>query len=91
LIIIPAPVPVGRRGFTFPSLVRLFLEDSVPVYSYENPCLFISQFACPNNVRLYTGQIGQLIPMDEETAEQFRQLAKKMMEQAGSAQDEEGS
>jgi hypothetical protein len=53
LIIIPAPVPVGRRGFTFPSLVRLFLEDSAPVYSYENPCLFISQFACPNNVRLY--------------------------------------
>ena len=28
-------------------------------------------------------QIGQLVPMDEETAEQFRQLAKKMMEQAG--------
>ena len=27
-------------------------------------------------------QIGQLVPMDEETAEQFRQLAKKMMEQA---------
>ena len=28
-------------------------------------------------------QLGQLVPMDEETAEQFRQLAKKMMEQAG--------
>ena len=40
---------------------------------------------------IIAGQIGQLIPMDEETAEQFRQLAKKMMEQAGSAQDEEGS
>ena len=40
---------------------------------------------------MIAGQIGQLIPMDEETAEQFRQLAKKMMEQAGSAQDEEGS
>ena len=32
--------------------------------------------------RIIAGQIGQLIPMDEETAEQFRQLAKKMMEQA---------
>ena len=32
---------------------------------------------------MIAGQIGQLIPMDEETAEQFRQLAKKMMEQAG--------
>lgn len=62
MIIIPAPVPVGRRGFTFPSLVRLFLEDSVPVYSYENPCLFISQFACPNNVRLYTGDVELKIP-----------------------------
>jgi transposase-like protein len=62
LIIIPAPVPVGRRGFTFPSLVRLFLEDSAPVYSYENPCLFISQFACPNNVRLYTGDVELKIP-----------------------------
>ena len=40
---------------------------------------------------IIAGQIGQLIPMDEETAEQFRRLAKKMMEQAGSAQDEEGS
>ena len=28
-------------------------------------------------------QLGQLVPMDEETAEQFRQLAKKLMEQAG--------
>jgi len=32
---------------------------------------------------MIAGQIGQLVPMDEETAEQFRQLAKKMMEQAG--------
>ena len=28
------------------------------------------------------GQIGQILPMDEETAEQFRQLAKKMIKQA---------
>ena len=27
-------------------------------------------------------QIGQILPMDEETAEQFRQLAKKMIKQA---------
>ena len=32
---------------------------------------------------MIAGQLGQLVPMDEETAEQFRQLAKKMMEQAG--------
>ena len=40
---------------------------------------------------MIAGQIGQFVPMDEETAEQFRQLAKKMMEQAGGAQDEEES
>ena len=28
------------------------------------------------------GQIGQLLPMDEETIKQFQTLAKKMMEQA---------
>ena len=32
---------------------------------------------------MIAGQIGQLLPMDEETAEQFQQLAKRMMEQAG--------
>ena len=32
---------------------------------------------------MVAGQLGQLVPMDEETAEQFRQLAKKMMGQAG--------
>lgn len=32
---------------------------------------------------MIAGQIGQLVPMDEETAEQFQQLAKKMMEQVG--------
>ena len=32
---------------------------------------------------MIAGQIGQFVPMDEETAEQFRQLAKKMMGQAG--------
>lgn len=31
---------------------------------------------------MVAGQIGKIVPMDEETAEQFRQLAKKMMEQA---------
>ena len=34
---------------------------------------------------IVAGQLGQLVPMDEETAEQFRQLAKKMMEQAGNS------
>ncbi len=32
---------------------------------------------------MIAGQFEQLITMDEETAEQFRRLAKKMMEQAG--------
>ena len=32
---------------------------------------------------MIAGQLGQLVPMDEETTEQFRQLAKKMMEQPG--------
>ena len=39
---------------------------------------------------MVAGQLGQFVPMDEETAEQFRQLAKKMMEQAGGTQNEEG-
>ena len=38
---------------------------------------------------IVTGQFGQLVPMDEETAEQFRRLAKKMMEQAGGTQNAE--
>lgn len=29
------------------------------------------------------GQIGQLAPMDKETADLFQQLMKKMIEQAG--------
>lgn len=28
---------------------------------------------------MIAGQIGQLLPMDEETIEQFQQLAKKMI------------
>lgn len=31
---------------------------------------------------MIAGQIGQLLPMDEETAGQFQQLAMKMIEQA---------
>ena len=31
---------------------------------------------------MIAGQIGQLLPMDEETTKQFQVLAKKMMEQA---------
>lgn len=38
---------------------------------------------------IVAGRFGQLVPMDEETAEQFRQLAKKMMKQVGSTQNEE--
>ena len=38
---------------------------------------------------MIAGQIGQLLPMDEETIKQFQALAKKMMEQAGDAQKEE--
>lgn len=32
---------------------------------------------------MITGQIGQLAPMDEEAADLFQKLAKKMIEQAG--------
>ena len=32
---------------------------------------------------MIAGQIGQLVPMDEETADLFQQLAKKMIEQTG--------
>ena len=32
---------------------------------------------------MIAGQIGKFLPMDEETAEQFRQFAKRMMEQVG--------
>ena len=32
---------------------------------------------------MIVGQIGKFLPMDEETVEQFRQLAKRMMEQVG--------
>ena len=32
---------------------------------------------------MIAGQIGKFLPMDEETAGQFRQLAKRMMEQVG--------
>ena len=38
---------------------------------------------------MIAGQVGQFVPMDEETTEQFRQLAKKMMGQAGGTQNEE--
>jgi len=32
---------------------------------------------------MIAGQIGQLTPMDEETADLFQQLAKRMIEQTG--------
>ena len=32
---------------------------------------------------MVAGQIGQIAPMDEETANLFQQLTKKMLEQAG--------
>lgn len=32
---------------------------------------------------MVAGQIGQLAPMDEEAADLFQKLAKKMIEQAG--------
>ena len=38
---------------------------------------------------MIAGQIGQLLPMDEETTKQFQALAKKMMGQVGSTQNEE--
>lgn len=37
---------------------------------------------------MIAGQIGQLLPMDEETVKQFQTLAKKMMEQAEESDDD---
>ena len=37
---------------------------------------------------MIAGQIGQLLPMDEETIKQFQPLAKKMMEQAEESNDD---
>ena len=37
---------------------------------------------------MIAGQIGQLLPMDEETIKQFQTLAKKMMEQAEEPNDD---
>ena len=37
---------------------------------------------------MIAGQIGQLLPMDEETIKQFKTLAKKMMEQAEESNDD---
>ena len=40
-----------------------------------------------NVTAMIAGQIGQLLPMDEETAGQFQQLAKKMMVQMSKSID----
>ena len=37
---------------------------------------------------MIAGQIGQLLPMDEETIKQFQTLEKKMMEQAEESNDD---
>lgn len=37
---------------------------------------------------MIAGQIGQLLPMDEEAIKQFQTLAKKMMEQAEESNDD---
>ena len=37
---------------------------------------------------MIAGQIGHLLPMDEETIKQFQTLAKKMMEQAEESNDD---
>ena len=37
---------------------------------------------------MIAGQIGQLLPMDEETIKQFQTLVKKMMEQAEESNDD---
>ena len=40
-----------------------------------------------NVTAMIAGQIGQLLPMDEETAGQFQQLEKKMMVQMSKSID----
>ena len=43
----------------------------------------VGVFSVDDVTAMIAGQIGQLAPMDEETADLFQQLAKKMIEQAG--------
>lgn len=50
-------IPDTSRQVQESPLVRLFLESLVPVYSYENPCLFISQLLYSNNVQHYKRKI----------------------------------
>ena len=38
---------------------------------------------------MIAGQIGQLLPMDDETSDQFQQLMKKIMRQANGLPNEE--
>lgn len=42
-----------------------------------------SPFSVDDVTAMVAGQIGQLVPMDKETADLFQQLMKKMIEQAG--------
>ena len=44
-----------------------------PVYQKQTP------LSIDDVTAMVAGQIGQLAPMDEETADLFKQLAKKMM------------
>lgn len=42
-----------------------------------------SPLSIDEGTAMVAGQIGQLAPMDEEPADLFQKLAKKMIEQAG--------
>lgn len=63
--------------------VNLFdysLEELQAVHEYwRSMNRYSKQVLNKEKVAMVAGQIGQLTPMDEETADLFKQLAKKMM------------
>ncbi len=40
-------------------------------------------FSMDDALQMLTWRLGQFVPMDDETADQFQQLAKRIIEQAG--------
>ena len=71
-----------QPGETATAAMLQTMRDTLAGHQQEPPSM-------DDVAAMIAGQIGQFVPMDEETTEQFRQLAKKMMGQAGGTQNEE--
>ena len=76
------------------SLPKLFDEEKIdfqPMFQAMRDALSEQKqnpLSIDDVTAMITGQIGQLAPMDEETADLFQQLAKKMMTQMSKDSDE---